>query len=398
MKPTKRSVALYCALVLTTFGSLKGSEGEPKKRGEFLTPSEFAELGEKSKVQYATHIVKSGAELPSFRHPGYPKDGASPETTYPQISEGNDGHRSLLLFRPSAIADKALKQAEPLLQKKEYDLALPIYLEASQEDPKCYLLYLSIGDCYLFSGNPVAALDNYDKAIDLNPDDFHGHWFRASALVELGRMTDARHSYARALALSPGNPSLLKAINARADRLGFNATEEIFHPQATAQPEGDAYVIYTVDVTHWWIYGLCKAVWLAEPEHRKDLTGSSDHRWTNTEELECMANLLARYEIDRDEEEMPAEPELDRLMEVLHAKSLGAFVDYEFGSQVSRDYTLLIGRESQDKIVRFVEQYVFQQQVTQTAPSGDHLQGLKTSLPNRNAARPNSPDREAAQY
>ena len=371
MKPAKRSTIVYCAIVLAISGSLKGGEEAPKKKGKFFTPYELAEFGEKSEVQYATHIVKSGAELPTFRHPGYPKDGPSPATPYPQISEGYHGHRSLDLFRPSAIADKALKQAEPLIQKKEYDLALPIYLEASEKDPKCYLLYLSIGDCYLFSGNPVAALDNYDKAIELNPDDFHGHWFRASALVELGRMADARHSYARALAMSPGNPSLLKAINARADRLGINATEELFHPQATARPEGDTFVIYTVDATHWWIYGLCKAVWLAEPEHRRDLTGSTDHKWTNTEELECMADLLLRYETDRDEVNMPAEPELDLLLEILHSKSLGAFVDYEFGSQVSRDYTILIDRESQEKVTRFVEQYVFQKHVTQTTPSAD---------------------------
>ena len=353
----KRVVGSFI-LALSIATRVAGEE-RPANRGRFLTPAELAELGDKSEVQYATTIVKNGADLPAFRHPGFSKEGPSNGTPYPEISVGADGSRSLYSFRPSAVASKALEEAEPLFQAKEYVQALTIYREASLKDPKCYILYLSIGDCYLFSGNPLAALDNYDKAIALNPDDFHGYWFRASALVELAKPEEARHSYAKALAMSPRNPTLLKAINARSERLGTRAKEELFHPQAMARPEGDKFVIYTVDVPHWWLYGLCKAVWLAEAGHRKDLTGSTDLHWTNTEELECMGNLLARYRTDRDEEKGTPEPELDRLLEVLGDGNLGDFVNYQFGSQLTPDYAILLDRESQEKLVRFLEHYLF---------------------------------------
>lgn len=353
-----KRVAGSFILALSIATWVAGGES-PASRGRFLTPAELAELGDKSEVQYATTIVKNGADLPTFRHPGFPKDGPSKGTPYPKISEGADGSRSLYSFRLSAVASKALEEAEPLFQAKQYAQALRIYREASLKDPQCYVLYLSIGDCYLFSGNPPAALDNYDKAIALNPDDFHGYWFRASALVELANPEEARHSYAKALAMSPRNPTLLKAVNARSDRLGTRAREELFHPQAMARPEGDKFVIYTIDVPHWWLYGLCKAVWLAEAGHRKDLTGSTDLHWTNTEELECMGNLLARYRTDRDEGKGPPEPELDLLLGILGSGNLGDFVNYQFGSQVTPDYAILLDRASQEKLLQFVEHYVF---------------------------------------
>ena len=205
-----KSVVVSCVLV-ASFTSWAAAEEKPGKRGHFLTPRELAELGDKSEVQYATTIVKNGSELPTFRHPGLPKSGPLQGTPYPEISRGAGGSRSLFSFQPSAVASEALEEAEPLFQSKEYTQALPIYREASLKDPKCYVLYMSIGDCYLFSGNPVAALDNYDKAIALNPDDFHGYWFRASALLELGKPKEARHAYAKALAMSPRNQTLFAA-------------------------------------------------------------------------------------------------------------------------------------------------------------------------------------------
>jgi len=355
----KRAFVLF-VLVMAVIPRVATTETGGSRKGRFLTPVELAELGDESEVQYATTIVKSRADLPGFQQPGLPADGPLPGTPYPEISVSANGSRSLSSFRLSEIARQALEAAEPLFQAKQYSRALAIYRDASLEDPGCYVLYLSIGDSHLLSGEPRAALDDYGRAIALNPDDFHGYWFRASALVELGRLEEARHAYARALAMSPRNPELLKAINASSARLGFRAIEEPFHARAMARPEGEKLVIYTVEGLHWWLYGLCKAVWLAEAGHREHLTGSTEHHWTNTEELECMGNLLASYRTEREEGETPPEPELDLLLKVLDSGDMGGFVDYEFGSRLSEDYAILIDPESREKLVRFVERYVLQ--------------------------------------
>jgi tetratricopeptide (TPR) repeat protein len=314
------AAALVHCLVLG-LSAVQAGEKARTEPSKFLAPAELAESADKSKVSYGTTIVKSGAELPAFTHP--------------------------TSFSLSAIAQKALEDAEVHFKANEYHEALAIYREALARDPGCYVLHMNAGDCYLLSGNSLAALESHDRTIELNPDDFHGHWFRASALVELGRREEARRSYARAVAMSPRKPTLLQAINKRADRLGFQARESLRHPLADARLEGDVYRVHSVDSTHWWIYGL------------KELTGSTNHIWTTTEELECTANLLARYGTDREIGKEPAELELDVLLEVLDARSEGAFVNYEFGSRVAGDYSILLDPDLLDRVVEFVDRFVF---------------------------------------
>jgi tetratricopeptide (TPR) repeat protein len=354
-----RLVQAGCVLLLMAAPCVAGDDSSGKQK-RILSARELVELGDKSKAQYSTHKVKSVAELPAFQHPGFPQDGPPGETPYPVITSGDNGSRALTSFAISDTCRKALQDAEPLFQSKEYAKALAIYREASSKEPTCYVLYTMMGDCLLFSGDPQAALASYDKTISRNPDDYHGHWFRASALVELGKMEDARHAYARSLAMSPGNPTIIQAIDVRSGRMGFHASGDLFHPRAMARPEGGGFGIYFVEESHWWVYGLCKAEWLAEEGHRKDLTGTTEHHWTNTEELECLGALLEKYQMDRGQSKVTPEPELDRLWEVLKSGYIDAFINYEFGSQVSREFTILLDPGSQERLREFVEKYVFQ--------------------------------------
>lgn len=332
---------------------------QKKEKASLLAPAELAELAEKSSVKYSTTIVKDPGELPEFRHPGYPAEPLKPIEN-PLVIVGPGGSRTLTQVRFTPKTSEALKKAEELYQAKDYGAALEIYQAAAADDPECSLIRQNIGDCYLLTRNFKLALKSYQKSTALNPADFHGFWYQASALDALKKYPRARRMYARALAMSPRYANLIGAINNRSSQLGIKAEAEIFHPKAMARPEGDGYAVHTVESTHWWIYGLCKAIWLAEPDHREALTGSREHRWTNTEDLECTANLLARYESLRKSGETPPEPELDRLLEVLDAKLLGAFVSYEFGSRVTPDFVLYLDEGEQERIARFVERFVFQ--------------------------------------
>ena len=122
-------------------------------------------------------------------------------------------------------------------------------------------------------------------------------------------------------------------------------------------------MIYATEPTHWWIYGLCKAVWLAEEFHRIDLTGKSDHNWTNTEERECLANLVVRYHTNRDEGEVMADPALDRLLAVLHHGDLDGFVFYEIGGPAMPDMILLMPEIAREEIASYIRRYVLQRNV-----------------------------------
>lgn len=361
-----RLVAVLLLAAAIGHGALAGDGDAPKvqqkkERASFLAPPELAGLAEKSSVQYGSTIVKDPGELPEFRHPGYPSEPRK-SLENPMISVGPGGSRTLTQFQFTPKTAEALEKAEELFSAEDYGAALEIYQAAVADDPKCYLLHRDIGDCYFLTGNFKLALNAYEKSTALNTANFHGFWYQGSALTELKKYPKARRMYARALAMSPRYAKLIEAINSRSYKLKIKAEEEIFHPKAMARSEGDSYVVYTVEPNHWWIYGLCRAIWLAEPDHREALTGSREHDWTSTEELECIANLLERYATSRKSGETPAEPELDRLLEVRDAKLLDAFVSYEFGSRVLPDFVICLDEDQQERIARFVERFVFQPQ------------------------------------
>jgi len=126
------SVVAAAALVYCLVPGLSAVQAGEKVKTEpskFLAPAELAELAEKSKVSYATTILKGGENLPAFTHPGYPKDGSASATPYPQIAKGPNGSRTLTSFSLSAIAKKALEDAEGHYQANEYPEALAIYGE-----------------------------------------------------------------------------------------------------------------------------------------------------------------------------------------------------------------------------------------------------------------------------
>jgi hypothetical protein len=187
----------------------------------------------------------------------------------------------------------------------------------------------------------------------------------------LGRLDDAYDAYVRALALSPRHPRIINSISNRAAELGVTVFDDPFLPQAAARQEGDTMMIYATEPTHWWIYGLCKAVWLAEESHRIDLTGSSEHNWTNTEERECLANLIARYHTNRDEGEVEPEPALDRLLAILDHGNLDGFVFYEIGGPATPDMILLLPDASRREIEAYVRGFVLPRHIHTESPDNE---------------------------
>lgn len=325
----------------------------------FLSPKELVELGEKSEVSYATRIVDSPDQLPVVLPPGKTTSEPHPPLPFPWVESSADGlHRSLTTYTLSSVALSALEEAEPLFREKKYEEARKVYSEAARVDPDCYVLHSHIGDCYFMTGRARKALKEYKRALALNPNDFHGYWYRASALHALGRFEAARRSYARALALSPKNESILSAVRSRAKDLGVTLYDQPFHPLATARQEDEAITVYAVEGTHWWGYGLCRAIWIGEPTHRQAMTGSTDHKWTTTEELECLLILLQMYRGERNAGEVDEEPELERLWKILEGRSLNQFILYELGSVFGSEFAILLDQKTQEDVAEYVSRYV----------------------------------------
>jgi len=93
---------------------------------------------------------------------------------FPESSEIRTDY-ARLLFREQRI-DEALEQA----------LAIP---DKSSE------VYLLIGDCYRFAEKTEPAMENYRKAIALDPENINAYWYLAGYYRQLGQMNEAIDAY-----------------------------------------------------------------------------------------------------------------------------------------------------------------------------------------------------------
>ena len=359
--PTVRTSLTIGAVAV---GLLLAPPGWTKKKKEkdssYLRPPELMKLAESSQVGYVLHPTSDleGLSVEDFPDATWPMRSAGPE--FPWVSTSSaEGSRSVVDYplEPECIA--ALNEAEPLFEAKQYGPALEKYLDAEQKFPRCYVAHSHAGDAYLFQGLADQALRSYERAIELNPFDYRSWFYKGHALLKLGEFAQARSAFVQSLALRPRNPNVMKFVERHAEELGVTTELDAFSPKALARKEGDAIAVYVAgDGPSWWlVWGMCKALWIGEPDLRKRRTGGTDHDWTSTEELDCLAATLENYSALREQGEA-SDPAMDRLLDITEDGMLGEFVMYEIGSRIWPPLTLTLPDAERANLARFVEAHV----------------------------------------
>ncbi len=130
----------------------------------------------------------------------------------------------------AAYADQAYAEAQAIVERALADTRL------SPPDRERFAALLVAVDVAL--GRAEDALATADDLLLESPDDFAVHEVRALALLQLGRIDEARNSAGRALAAAPHHPELLETLG-RAERLAGRpaAALPILTASATARPD-----------------------------------------------------------------------------------------------------------------------------------------------------------------
>ncbi|HET9449730.1 MAG TPA: tetratricopeptide repeat protein [Aggregicoccus sp.] len=354
------SLALGCA---SKPASTRGAAPPPAAvqeapAGRFLTPAQMLERMEASPVKYE---VREGDAPPGGWAEQLWPERVAPRL-YPRVVV-EEGVRTLAPHHDEPESQRLLQEAEPHYQAGRLDEAAKLYARATEACPRCTDAWIFRGDAALFSEKKEEALAHYRKASELNPDDYRGHFFQGHTLARMGRRAEAREAFASALVLHPRLPTLRKLLAVN-PQFGLVVTPDVVVPRGFAERTAGGVTV-TFDGhygTSWLAFAACKALWLGEPSHRKELTGSeSAGRFTSTEELECLRAALIGYEAakQRKDAEPPLRDEgLERLGKIVEAGMADALVLFELAARVHPQATLTVDDATRAKLRRYVLEYV----------------------------------------
>lgn len=131
-----------------------------------------------------------------------------------------------------------LELANKLLGSGKYSDALPQFHEAIKDDPNNYLTYFKRATVYLALNSPKSALEDLNKALELNKDFTPALSQRASLYIKLGSLDEARADYERLLKMEPGDDeALIKIEKVRQEMKSAPDLIENFQFDVTSSPQ-----------------------------------------------------------------------------------------------------------------------------------------------------------------
>ncbi len=165
----------------------------------------------------------------------------------------------------------------------------------------------------------------------------------------------------QALTLKPRSASVVTALQQLGPGAPVHLEPDVLVPRGFARREGDTVVVYA-DVggqrAEWLAWANCKALWLGEASHRREMLGQDAPQWSTVEETECLASLVAVYASRREKGEGERDERLERLVAVVKDGLAAGLVIYEIGSRVDPHLVLRLDDRSRALVRRYVEKYV----------------------------------------
>jgi len=276
---------------------------------------------------------------------------------HPQVVEENGVRK--VVKEPCDAAEAALAHAEEAFTAKNYAEARLRYDQAIAKAPGCAIAVAYRGDASHFDGDYQTALTYYDRALKLNPDEGAFYLFRANALSHLGKRKEALDDLRWSLVLRPHNANSMRVLRAGEQAMGIAIHDVSFVPLGFARKEGDAVGAYYDKGKQYWMgFAACKALWLADEEHRKKATGVAQHQFSTTEELECLGALVTAWHGLGKDPHRPTDALLSYLDQVVKSGDAGPWVIYEITSRVDPQVVLKLASNGRQKVFDFVRRHV----------------------------------------
>jgi tetratricopeptide (TPR) repeat protein len=353
-----RIVAMVMVISATALAGDAVASRTSATRKAFLPPSDILKRLESSPVQIRISGIEQLQDVARGRLADETWKQLVQPVEYPRVKRKGTAITLESWPRPKAV-EVTMEKAELAFQHKDYGEAATWYRKTLSIAPDFYIARAYLGDTHLFGGKgPKAAIAEYDQAIAANPDDYRLYFFRANAYRQLDDLQSSLSDLRRSLVLKPRNAVLLGALQKARGAMG-RAEPEVFVPRGFVRREGDAISVYAdIDRPEWLAWASCKAMWMTDEAHRKDMLGTTEYGWSTIEELECLGSLMGIYESRKASGEGPTDMRLERLRDIISDGLAPAFVVYELGSRVDPQIVLRLDDKFRGMMAQYVEKYV----------------------------------------
>jgi Tfp pilus assembly protein PilF len=119
----------------------------------------------------------------------------------PNESGGASGFTITERVRVGSGARADFERAVQLLEQEQYQAAIPLLVEVTEEAPRTTAAHIDLGIAYGRVGDLERAKASLETALELNPRHPVAHNELGIVYRKMGRFEDARRSYEKALAL-----------------------------------------------------------------------------------------------------------------------------------------------------------------------------------------------------
>lgn len=276
--------------------------------------------------------------------------------------DGSDGG----VFSENIAANSLMTEAEVFFSQGKLDEALNDYQKALELDPKLYHAALFSGDVAIQKGDFAQAEVWYQRAIAIDPNKETAYRYSATPLMKQGKTEAARDRYIEAFITEPYNQF------ARAGMVlwGQVTKTSLSHPNidiptsVTFDDKGDAKINLDASALlggkddgsfAWILYGGTRSTWKKE-EFAKRFPNEKVYRHSLPEEAEALRSVITLATADKKAKNLS--PSLQKLKKLNDEGLLEAYILLARADEgISQDHPAYL-KEGRDKLRRYVVEYV----------------------------------------
>ncbi|HWN08695.1 MAG TPA: tetratricopeptide repeat protein [Pyrinomonadaceae bacterium] len=268
-------------------------------------------------------------------------------------------------FSQNVAANSLMTDAESFFSQGKLDQALNNYQKALELDPKLYHAALFAGDVFVQRGDFKQAEVWYTRAIAIDPNRETAYRYSATPLMKQGKTEAARDRYVEAFITEPfskfSRAGLIQWAQATNTRL---AHPDIAIPtNVTFDEKGDAKVNLDAsallggkdDGSFAWIsYGVTRSTWRKEL-FAKRMPNELAYRHSLAEEAEALRSVLT---IAKSDKKVKLSSSLAKLKQLDDEGLLEAYILLAHADDgIATDYSAYL-EKNRDKLRRYMIEYV----------------------------------------